>query len=166
MGEMNEPHPTDGLKVDPRSVLLKTDIADWRTREYDTELLEKELTPEQRQQRIVTIGHDSYSGLWIAVEMPDGSRRAVSLEIDMGNLTVSVYRDEMPDVKVTPLVNGCHVKMLQMADGAQDVFVDHDRIVRGAPEVPAWPGTYHERPLDSPEGPKAGNGAASEPSPV
>lgn len=131
---MEDPGATGGPQES--APLLVAEISDWRLGEMDGEELAEALTPEQRQPRRVTIEESPSNGLLVTIDMGSEKKRWLNIEMNEGEIDVHVYRDDLPDVKVTPADHGTFVRMSQLPDDSHDIFVAHCDIMpaRNAPE--------------------------------
>lgn len=71
-------------------ILLETTLHDWRIADGDGV---DDLTAKQKEPWKVQVAHGGYGGLLIELCNINGTKRLVSIEADLGNVTVAAYRD-------------------------------------------------------------------------
>jgi hypothetical protein len=70
-------------------ILLETTIHDWRLADQ----CDEDLSSKQKAPWTVQVSRGGYGGLYIELCDVDGTKRLVSIEADLGNVTVAAYRD-------------------------------------------------------------------------
>lgn len=77
----------------PETPLIQLQMKDWQV----TDQTDEHLTPLQKQPWDVAIARGPYDGIMIELRGPDGSSRAINVEIENGHVRLSTYGDVLND---------------------------------------------------------------------